>query len=85
MRTSAAPKLRSDRVHQPLSKQEAAERIGISLRTLSRMMRDRRDGDETACPPWAKVRRRVLFDIADVETWQKDRKHIHDPLPCQVR
>lgn len=66
-------------MHQPLSKNETAKRIGISLRTLNRMMRCRRDGHSMSCPPWAQVRHRVLFDIADVDEWVASQKRILFP------
>ncbi len=57
---------------KPLNKQQTADRLGVGLRTLSRMMRARMSGDDSACPLWMLVsKRRVVFDVADIDAWKR--------------
>lgn len=67
----------------PLSKQETADRIGVSLRTLNRMMMDHRNGDTTACPPWYRLRGRVQFDQCEVDAWLRALRRRNDG--CETR
>jgi predicted DNA-binding transcriptional regulator AlpA len=56
------------------TKQQTADRIGVSLRTLNRLMHSRTSGEADACPPWMRVSpRRVVFDAAAVEVWLEAR------------
>ncbi len=69
---------------KPLNKIEAANRIGVSLRTLNRMLSARRAGRNTACPPWSQIGHRVLFDPVDVDAWLQMRKCILHPTTLEM-
>jgi predicted DNA-binding transcriptional regulator AlpA len=63
-------------MHQskPLTKQQTADRIGVSLRTLNRLMHSRTSSEADACPTWMRVSpRRVVFDATAVEVWLEAR------------
>lgn len=64
-----------------LSTKKAAERLGISTRTLEKW---RLTGQS---PPYRKLGRAVRYDPADVEVWLEERKRnsTSDPGPAATK
>lgn len=54
---------------------EIAGMLRISIRTLYKHINDNRNhGCSIPLPPYIKVRGRILFDEADVDTWLQELK-----------